>query len=176
MRRQNSQFTVPNWLKWGILGLILVLTVCFIYLFSLYRDIEQSRTANYQDSKDEVLDKTKITEIEKVTQYNGAGQFHVIFGSTNSGENKIVFVPLNSKDVKLTVIDGSKIITKQQVMDQWKQQCQACEFVDITPALEDDKALWEITYIDNSDRYIFDYLSIYDGKRVQQYRLKSIFH
>lgn len=176
MRRQNSQFTVPSWAKWGILGLVLVLVACFIYLFSFYNDVQQSRTANYQNSKEEVLDNTKVTQIKKITQYYGEHQFHVIFGTTKNGNKKIVYVPLDDKNNKLTVIDGSKIITQQQMKDQWKQQCQNCKLIDITPALESNEALWEITYIDDSDRYVFDYLSIYDGTRSQQYRLKSIFH
>lgn len=176
MRRQNSRFTVPKWVKWGIVGLILVLIICFIYLFFLYHDIQQSRTANYQDSKEEVLNKTKVKKIEKVTQYNGEKQFHVIFGSTKSGKNKIVYVPLNDKEKKLTIINSSEVTTKQTIKNQWKQQCQNCELIDITPALENNKPLWEVTYIDESDRYIFDYISMYDGTRLQQYRLKSIFH
>ncbi|WP_404452822.1 DUF5590 domain-containing protein [Virgibacillus necropolis] len=180
MRKQNSRYTVhnnrPNWLRWGIIGLIFVLISCFIYLFFLYSDIQQSRTANYQETKKEVLDKTNVSQIENVTKYNGEHQFHVIFGTTKSGDDKIIFVPLDKKSNKPTVIDGSKIITKQQIKDQWEQQCQNCELIDITPAMENNKPLWEVTYVDDSDRYIFDYLSIYDGTRVQKYRLKSIFH
>lgn len=173
---QNSRYTVPNWLKWGLLGFILVLISCFIYLFFLYSDIQQSRTVNYQDSKQEVLDKTNVSQIENIAKYNGEHQFHVIFGATKNDGNKIVFVPLGKKNKRLTVIDGSKIITKQQIMDQWKQQCQNCELIDITPAMENNEPLWEVTYVDDSERYIFDYLSVYDGTRIQRYRLKSIFH
>lgn len=176
MRKQNSRYTVPNWVKWAVVGLVLVFVSCFIYLFFLYSDIQQSKTANYHDSQEKVLDKTKVSKIEKITQYNGEHQFHVIFGTTKDGENKIVFVPLDIKDKKLTIINEAKIITQQHIEDQWKQQCQNCELIDITPALENNKPLWEVTYIDSSGRYIFDYLSIYDGIRSQQYRLKSIFN
>lgn len=176
MRRQNSRYTVPNWLKWGILGLVLVLIACLIYLIFLYNEVQQNKTANFEDSKEEVLNNTEILQIEKINQYNGEHHYHVIFGTTKNGDQKIVFVPLDDKKEKLTIIDGSKIITQNQMKDQWNQQCQNCELIDITPALENKKPLWEVTYIDSSGRYIFDYLSIYDGTRSQQYRLKSIFH
>lgn len=176
MRRQNSRYTVPKWLKWVIVGIILVLISCFIYLFFLYSDIQQYRSENYQDSKEEVLEKTNVSKIENVTGYNGGHQFHVVFGKTKDGENKMVFVPLDNKEKKLTVIDVSKTIKKQQIKEQWQQQCENCELINITVAMENNEPLWEVTYVDDSDRYIFDYLSIYDGTRIQQYRLKSIFH
>ncbi|ASN05533.1 hypothetical protein CFK40_11180 [Virgibacillus necropolis] len=163
-------------MKWAIIGLIVVLISCFIYLFFLYSGIQESRTINYQDSKEKVLSKTNVSQIETITEYNGEHQFHVISGTSKSGENKIVFIPLSKKNNELTVIEESEIITRQQIKDQWKQQCQNCELIDITPAMENNEPLWEVTYIDGSDRYIFDYLSIYDGARMQQYRLKSIFH
>ncbi|ASK63362.1 hypothetical protein CFK37_14950 [Virgibacillus phasianinus] len=159
-----------------MVGLILVLISCFIYLFFLYNDIQQSRTTHYQDAKDKVLKMTEVTQIDNVTVYNGRQQFHVIFGATKNGENKIVYVPSDKKDKDLTVVDMSKIIKKQQIKNQWKEQCQNCELINITPAMEDGKPLWEVTYVDAADRYIFDYLSIYDGTRSQQLRLKSIFH
>lgn len=176
MHKQNSPYTVPNWLKWGTIGLILVLISCFIYLIFLYSGIQQNRTANYPESKAAVRTKTEVSTIEKVTEYYGKHQYHIIFGADKNGDEKIVFVPLDSKKKDLTVIDQSEIITKQQIKNEWEAQCQNCELIDITPAMENNKVLWEITYMDSSNRYIFDYLSIYDGTRYQRYQLKSIFH
>ncbi|MFZ3578142.1 DUF5590 domain-containing protein [Virgibacillus sp. DJP39] len=176
MRKQNSQYTVHSWIKWVLLGLILIVISCLTYLFFLYSDIQDNRTLKYQDSKDAVIEKTSVSQIENITEYNGKNQFHVIFGSTNEGANKIVFVPLNENSGKLTTFNQAEIISQQEIKNSWAKQCEDCELIDITPAIENSEPLWEVTYIDDSNRYIFDYLSMFDGTRVQQYRLKSIFN
>ncbi|WP_430785598.1 DUF5590 domain-containing protein [Virgibacillus flavescens] len=176
MRRQNSQYIVPSWLKWGMLGLIVVLISCLVYLFLLYSDIQQSRTTDYENSKNEVLRKTSVSKIGKTTDFYGEQQFHVIFGTTKNDDEKIVFVPIGKKKEDLTVIDQSEIIPRQQVVNQWERQCKDCKLIDVTPAMQNNEPLWELTYVDASKRYVFDYFSIFDGKRLQRYQLKSIFN
>lgn len=77
---------------------------------------------------------------------------------------------------KTVVIDAKKTKEKQDIINQWQKQCDQCKLVKVTPAMIDEKPLWEVTYWQGSDNYIMDYLSIYDGDRFEQIRLKSMFN
>lgn len=141
----------------------------------LYLDLMDSKTAGIEETKKQILNNTSITSIEKVEQFNGAEAYHVIYGKNKKGEGKIIFYPIKGKEKDLTTIDQSEIIPEKQVLSQWEEQCNGCKLINIVPALVKDESLWEITYKDQSDRYVFDYLSLYDGSRYEQYRFKRMF-
>ncbi|WP_158701733.1 cell wall elongation regulator TseB-like domain-containing protein [Lentibacillus sp. Marseille-P4043] len=175
--KQYSQSIVPSWLKWILLIICLVLISCLIYIGFLYHSIQESKNAGFNDTKERVLKNTELTEIDRISKFQGKKTYHILFGSTNDQDEKIVFVPIpSSKSENITIIDASDILHEQNVIDQWQEQCKKCELIDVTPAMIENKALWEVTYKDSSDRYTFDYLSIYDGSRFQQIRLKSMFN
>ncbi|MGY0691746.1 cell wall elongation regulator TseB-like domain-containing protein [Virgibacillus sp. FSP13] len=174
--KQYSQSIVPNWLKWILLVICLVLISCLIYIGFLYHSIQESKNAGFSDTKERVLENTELTEIDRISKFQGEKTYHILFGNTKDQDEKIVFVPIQSKSEKITIIDASDILREQNVIKQWQEQCNKCELIDVTPAMVDNKALWEVTYKDSSDRYTFDYLSIYDGTRFQQIRLKSMFN
>nr|GGG65492.1 hypothetical protein GCM10011398_06450 [Virgibacillus oceani] len=142
----------------------------------MYHDIQTSKTTGFSYTKNKVLHETELQEVDSISRFQGKTEYHVVRGSTKKGEDKFVFVPIDKESEKLTIIDASKMISKKNIMEQWKQQCNNCELVEIIPAMVKDKPLWELTYKDSSGRYIFDYLSIYDGTRYEQFRLKSMFN
>ncbi|WP_176555813.1 DUF5590 domain-containing protein [Virgibacillus ndiopensis] len=175
INKQYSRSIVPKWLKWTFLVLCLVLISCFIYSGFLYHDIQLSKTDGFSQTKKKVLDETELSSIASISRFQGLTEYHVVRGSTKEEEDKLVFVPIENESEKLTIINTKEIISKQNIKEQWQAQCNKCELIEIMPAMVKEKPLWEITYKDNSGRYIFDYLSIYDGERYEQFRLKSMF-
>ncbi|MBR7795581.1 MAG: DUF5590 domain-containing protein [Bacillota bacterium] len=173
--RQSSRFTGPKWLKWSLLISIIILISCFIYMIFLYVDLKESKTAGYAETERQLLKANALTEVTAIKTFNGEKAYHVVFGKDGK-EEKIIFYPLEGKKKNLTTINQSEIIAEDAIIDDWKQQCNQCEFVKITPALVNENALWELTYKDQSGRYVLDYLSIYDGSRYEQYRLKRMFN
>lgn len=62
----------------------------------------------------------------------------------------------------MTTIDKSEILTEEEIIERWQAECDSCELIKVTPALEENEALWEIAYNDMNDDYVLDYKSIYD--------------
>lgn len=170
-----SRFNGRRWVLWSSVLFLIVLISCIIYALFLYLDLMDSKTAGFEETKNQILSNTSITSIEKIEQFNGNEAYHVVYGENKDKEEKIIFYPLKGKEKNLTTIDQTEIFTKKQVLSQWKEQCNGCELVKIVPALVEDKALWEITYSDKSDRYVLDYISLYDGSPFEQYRFKRMF-
>lgn len=167
---------VSTWLKWTIIILSLLLIVGLIYGIYLYHTIEKSKVAEFAETEEKILQNTEIKKINAVDRFDGKTAFHILSGETKDGNKKIAFFPLNGKKKELTVIDESEIIPRQSMREQWNNQCKGCEFIKISPAMVNDEPLWELTYIDQSNRYILDYLSIYDGSRYEQFRFKQMFN
>lgn len=141
MNRQFSQFTAPRWLKISLLILFILILSCSIYGVILYNNLKDSKTAGYDETKNQILNHTSITEIEKIEQFNGAEAYHVIFGKNDNGESKMIFYPLKGNEKNLTTIDQSEIIPSEEILGQWNGQCQNCELVKLVPALIEDEAL-----------------------------------
>ncbi|WP_174613578.1 DUF5590 domain-containing protein [Virgibacillus ihumii] len=167
--------TVPVWLKWTIGVICIILLSCFIYGVYLYYDVQQSKTAAYSEITKNVKRETEISTVQKMEQYHGEKAFYIVYGQTGNNQKKIVFYPYSKKDGTLKVIDRSEIIPERSIQESWNSQCGNCELVKITPALINEKAAWEVTFIDESKRYVIDYLSIFDGNQIEQIRLKQMF-
>ncbi|WP_077320595.1 cell wall elongation regulator TseB-like domain-containing protein [Virgibacillus proomii] len=171
----SSLFTNPKWLKWSLFAIIFIIVSCGIYLTVLYMDLLDSKTAGYEETKQQLLKAGSLKEVTDIETFNGENAYHVVYGKDKKGKNKIIFYPLKGKEKQLTTVDQAEILNKEAILTDWKKECSSCKFIKITPALVDGKELWELTYVDSSGRYVFDYFDMYDGSRYEQYRLKRMF-
>jgi uncharacterized protein YpmB len=170
-----SQDKNRSWFFWSLIIILIILITGLIYAVFLYQDVKASKTEGFDETKKQILNATSITEIDKIEQFNGEEAYHVIFGKDNKGVKKIIFYPLKGKEKNLTTIKQSDMVSEDQIQGEWKANCEHCKLVKIVPALVDNKPLWEITYSDESGRYVLDYLSLYDGSRYEQYRFRQMF-
>lgn len=164
-----------SWLKLFIYGFIVLLIGFIIYGLVLYNGIQNSKTEGFTKTEEKVLAKTDITNINYVIRSHGEEFYHVVYGKTKKGTEEIAFVPMSDNKGKITTVSQSNIISEKAIQSQWENSCNSCELVRIVPSMIKNKPLWEITYWDKANRYIIDYLSMYDGSQFEQYRLKRIF-
>src|SRR5699024_2257331 len=93
--------------------------------------------------------------------------YHNGLGETEHGEEKIVFVPKAKNAEKMTLIDGNEVLMKREITSLWENDCTTCQLIKVNPALIKENHFWEVTYGDHTDRYVLDYLSMYDGSRYE---------
>lgn len=139
-------------------------------------DLNEERTAGYSESTKEVLNQTSMAEITNIETFNGKEAYHVLQGTNEAGEEKLIFYPLEGNEKTLTTIDTEDIMSRKAVRDQWRTNCNSCKLIKITPALIDEEVLWELTYYDENNRYVFDYISIYDGSPYEKIRYLRMFN
>ncbi|WP_339227996.1 DUF5590 domain-containing protein [Oceanobacillus sp. FSL K6-2867] len=165
-----------KWLLWTSLPILIILIALGIYGIVLYNNLYNSKTAGFDETSKQILSQTSITEIDKIEQYNGSKAYHVLFGKNGEGEEKLIFYPLEGKEKSLTTIDKSEILTEEEIVSRWESECNNCKLIKVTPALEENEALWEIAYNDMNNDYVLDYKSIYDGSSVHTYRFQRMFN
>lgn len=176
MRQYTNERVIPSWFRWTLIIIAILIIGCFIYGIFLYKDIQQSKTESYPKAVDEVLQETDVETISDVTHFYGEETYYVVYGVTADQEEKIVFVPEKGEDNAVTILDIADIMASEEVTSLWQSECNNCELIKIVPAMIDSETLWEITYRDESDRYVIDYVSIYDGASFEQYRFRQMFN
>ena len=175
INRYSKKKSFPFWLKWSLLILILILIISTIYSIFLFKDIQESKSTGYTETEKEVLQETDIESIHHITHFYDEKTYHIVFGETEHGEEKIVFVPKVKNKEKMTFIDSDEVLTKQEIKSLWENDCTKCQFIKVNPAMIKNNPLWEVTYRDDTDRYVLDYLSMYDGSRYEQFKFRQTF-
>jgi len=161
----------------GISIILLILIIsAVVYSVFLYQDIIESKNDGFAETESQILNATSLVSIDKIEQFNGAESYHVVFGENEANEQKVIFYPLAGTEKQLTVLEEDEIVSEQTIINQWQDSCGECELIKVVPAIQDENVLWEVTYEDESDRYILDYLSIYDGSHYERYQFTQMFN
>ncbi|SFA74233.1 Uncharacterized protein YpmB [Lentibacillus halodurans] len=170
---------MPGWLKWilGIIGLLLLVFLVFgIYL---YYTVQENRTGSFEQIEKQVLAETELTAINKIERFHGEKAYYTVYGQTDNAEAKIVFYPFDQNQSNIISLNQSEMIAKKKIRANWNSQCQSCTLIDITPAImseDEERPAWELTYEDNTGRYVLEYLSVSDGSRIEVLRFNRLYN
>src|SRR5699024_11513876 len=99
----------------------------------------------------------------------------IVYGQTSEGDKQVVFVPFTDDEKEMLTVDQADMINKEAIEAQWSEQCDQCHLIKTIPGILDDDFVWELTYIDEYDRYIFEFFSLSNGKPFDKYRLIRVF-
>src|SRR5690625_115594 len=171
---QHNQ-TSRHPLKWAIYSILCVMLICLIVVIVLYIQIEKNKKAGFSETKTQVLAETDLTDIDKVERFHGEDAYHIVYGQTSEGDKQVVFVPFTDDEKEMLTVDQADMINKEAIEAQWSEQCDQCHLIKTIPGILDDDFVWELTYIDESDRYIFEYFSLSNGEPYEMFSLKRLF-
>jgi len=163
--------------RWPIIIFILVfliIVVTMTYGYIIYHNLMQQKESGYDTSTKHVLDETSIVAIDEKYKYYGKNNYHIFLGLTEDEEEKWVFFPLDD-DKDITLLDMNETISQDELEQQWKNECQSCTLMKVSPAMDDGEPLWEMTYKDGEKRLNIDYFSMEDGADHEQFRFKKMF-
>ncbi len=170
MKQNEYGFSaILKWSKWILLGICVLLIGFFIYMITFYQGLVRTKAEGIPAAEAQMLEASELTEINQINKYQGKQFYMIGFGETKDKQKKIIFLP-EKKNKKPIIIDADETIQKEKITNIWRETCDACALIKITPAMESKKPLWEITYIDRSNSYVFEYLSMYDGSQYEQFR------
>ncbi|WP_377559121.1 DUF5590 domain-containing protein [Ornithinibacillus salinisoli] len=137
-----------------------------------------NKTEGFAETKEKVIDSTDIVEVNDIIRFHGNEYYHIVSGKTNKDIKQFVFVPITEdkeKKDEYIIIDQDDILSHDSIKRDWQNNCNDCNLIKIIPAIIEENPLWEITYTDDSNRYVMDYVSIYDGSQYEQLRLRKTF-
>lgn len=156
---------------------IIIYVVCFLlflslFIYSVYLYVHLDRTKHMRNAEieDFLLQRTNINKIEEIYHFQEEKPYKIVFAKTKEDEERILFIDLaESLDEKaIYTIDRSQYLSQNDIETKWKENCERCTMKQSQPAFINRKPLWEITYVDEEDRYYMTYYSLKDGSIYEQ--------
>src|SRR5690625_2837761 len=172
MKSENVLF---NWKKLIVFIVLLFILLLIIYFIYLYKFIEESKVINGDETERFVLRSTSLISVDKLYHFQVNELYHILMGNDEIENEMFVFVPLQENLSKeyILVFTSKDFLTKEQIENNWLQDCESCQLHQASPAMINKKPLWELTYTDHSNRYVIAYYSMEDGSIYEQLRLVS---
>lgn len=149
--------------------LILLLGIIFYGIY-LYSYIESSKVSDLENTKSTMIETGQIDKVTEMYHFQDEKAYHILIGLDKNNKEKILFISMDSQN-DITVIEKDKTLSGEDIEKTILQECQDCNIINITPAMVDNNPLWEITYFDEKNRYVIDYLSMLDGSRFEQLKM-----
>ncbi|WP_390216442.1 DUF5590 domain-containing protein [Halobacillus campisalis] len=167
----SSRFTVPKWVRWVLVTLGVLLIIFIGVLTWMYLHIEDSRTSQFAEASNFAESEGLLTDVKEVARYNGEFPVYIAFGENSDGVETYVFINLAEKE-EMTSIPKEDMISESTAVANGAQ-CTGCEFIDVQLAYEENRPVWEVTYTDESSRYVFEYLDVENGEEVQRFAFRQ---
>lgn len=159
------------WLIVGIL-LVIIISLSLLYYFST-DDLSDDKELAIQKAKESV----DLSSVERVDWFHYTNSYFVIEGTDNEGKHIIVWVPENEAE-EMMVEEANKGLTKDEVSELLFSGLKSLDpekrpqkIVDVKLGLLDTSPVYEITYIDQKERYSIIYIDFYKGDWFRVYNL-----
>lgn len=164
MKQQSLLFTVPNWLSWILVGVIMLIIGSIVFSVILYQDVEESKSSDFLTSEERVLEETEITEIVDTSRYHGEIYYNVIEGQTETDVSLVAFVDVSNEEAEIKTFDLTNFIDENTLVSQWRNSCSgSCELLQSQYGIRGNTPLLELSYFDAEDRLSYAYYRLEDG-------------
>lgn len=104
-----------------------------------------------------------ITSSTEAYVYNGNKPYVTVFGTDENGEEKAVFVPITLDEKSIQEVSLKDGITEEQALSVLDGHG-VKEILHTKLGYEEPGAVWEITYINDSDKLNYVYILFEDGQ------------
>src|SRR5699024_4922271 len=91
----KNNHSLDSRFKWGSVVFATIVTLLLIYGCILYKSIQNDKTKGFDESRKIIFSETDITDADEMFAFYGEEAFHILFGKTNTNEEKIAFFPLD---------------------------------------------------------------------------------
>ncbi|MGG6361442.1 DUF5590 domain-containing protein [Peribacillus frigoritolerans] len=154
--------------KWLIIASILVL--CFIgFVNGAYIKALQPKKEAGNEAFKKAKEEGGLVTMEEFYLYNGQDSYSVIIGKGEKGTKKIVWLPEDKK--KEIVVENYKDgKSKKEIMNIVKEKLNPQKIISVKLGMEKNVPLWEVTYLDESERFNYDYYDFKTGEWLKYYR------
>ncbi|QDP40432.1 cell wall elongation regulator TseB-like domain-containing protein [Radiobacillus deserti] len=173
MIKQYLPSTVPSWVKWTPVIILFLFLIMLGFGISIYNHTMDNKRDGFEQSSEIAMEQTALVSVDQVERYHGEEYYHVVTGTTEDGEKGFAFVPQGDQQKPVRLILEKNIMNENEMKNQWKKSCSSCSFISMNLGINGDTYLWEIKYIDEQDRYVFDYYNAMNGEKFGNYRLRQ---
>lgn len=157
--------------KWFIGIVVVVCLVAGWQTHSIYKAAVNDVQADEKKASAKAKEDFNLNSVTSTQAYFGDHTFYVVEGTNNKNEDVIAWVPKSQKQkaVLKKVADG---ITKEQAIEIVQRDRDPKEIKSVRLGIENEKPLWEVTYIDQEEKHLtYYYLDFTSGEFMKRYSL-----
>ncbi|PLT34901.1 DUF5590 domain-containing protein [Bacillus sp. V5-8f] len=147
------------------------IAVAILFVFGIVAGTYISALGPKKDSEQEAFrvaqKEAGLVTMDEFFIYNGKDSYKVLIGKTADGGKKAVWLP-NDDDKKTVTANYDSGKTKEEILKIANKKPD--EIISIKLGMENNTPLWEITYLDDSNRYNYDYYDFKTGEWLKFYR------
>ncbi|MEO4053055.1 DUF5590 domain-containing protein [Solibacillus sp. CAU 1738] len=96
--------------------------------------------------------------------YNGNKPYVTVFGVDEYGKEKAIFVPISLEENSIQEVFLQDGITKEQALSVLSNEPSVKKILHTKLGFEEPGAVWEITYLNNTDQLNYVYILFEDGE------------
>lgn len=156
--------------KWGIIVLLFFFVVIW-QAVSVYRAAMAPKETLIAKAEQRAVEEANLSHVQAANTYYGEKAYVVVEGTDEKGTKKIVWVP--AKGGHIVVKRTKSGITKQEAIEKLNADRQPKQIISAKLGMEKGVPLWELTYIEQDNRYSFYYLSFEDGAFLKRYSFQQ---
>ncbi|OQP03167.1 peptidase M4 [Geobacillus sp. 44B] len=156
--------------KWTIL-LFIFLCLAIWQAVSVYQDALWPKQSMEAKALERAKEKVAFAQIDRIYTYHGEEAYIVFVGKTKKGKKYVVWVP--EKKGKIVIKRAESGITEAEAIAALKAERHPKKIISARLGMEKGVPLWELTYIDQYDRYSFYYVSFTDGTFLKRYSFQQ---
>lgn len=142
---------------------LLLVASLAISIFVLWKAGKPSNDIR-KDAEELVLDTKHLAVVKDSYTYNGSKPYITVIGLDEYGDEKAVFVPITLDAELIQEVFLGKGISKQQALSVLSSEVNVKEILHTKLGFEEAGAVWEITYLNQSDKLNYVYILFEDGK------------
>lgn len=159
-----------NWKVVFIFVLLMAFIGVIIYITTFYRTLVDSKVENQTTITSFITKSNLLTSIDEIYDVQAEERFYILQGVDSKNIEQLVFVPYKDdlKKAEILTFKTNDLKKQADIEASWQSECEACLLKKSNPSMIDEKPLWELAYLDASDRYVIQYISLKDGKTYEQ--------
>lgn len=160
----EDRYTNMKRKKGIIIGVLSVLLIIAIWIFGdTYSNARGQYTKGHDQSVKIAKEKADLSSVDYIETFNGKTKYHIVAGENTKSEKVFVWIP-QSKKGNILVKKQKSGITEEQAVKNVKNEYNLKEILNVQLGIDENIPVWEVKYIDEFDRFTYDFVNFYDGK------------
>lgn len=163
MKKQYLPFIELNKFWITVTLAIIVILLAFVYFINLYQDATNSKTEHFDEVRNLAIENTSLDVIHSIERYHGDRLYYVLDGETDDNQETLIYIyQSDEEEWGYDVYNKESFYSEEVLLSEWRNRCDACEFLGSDIGIDNGFPVLEIKYFDTSDRLVYEHVLLED--------------
>ncbi|MFY4776012.1 DUF5590 domain-containing protein [Metabacillus sp. RGM 3146] len=151
--------------------IVIILGLCTLYITNIYQTAMGEKSHGQAEAISVAKEKGGMSTVKFAETFNGLTQYQVVSGVNSKNEPILVWVHSDKKE-KLIIRKQTEGISKDKAIAVSEKQSKPRKLISAQLGVAENIPCWEIKYIDQYDRYTYEYVDFVKGNIIKQIAIK----